>query len=258
MSLTIDSIGEMQANYLDKATSQRYLLGSGCPCSACHRGKKYEFLQALEMQGVEQFQKRMADKVLNGSLSWDILAGLEIMAIWMNGEDVENRMKILTVRSAAEQLIEQYRENIQKRILKALLALELIGEPLQEARYLKNLLAILQSISTPASERVKLWLVKEVYKIHFDIRSVCSNHIPGKGIVDITNESFAFRWNAYQVDELTHLTGYYFDPIFDHEMLLRQLSQEDQSTINDFFISIPRHALRWKRFVNTAGNVLGK
>jgi hypothetical protein len=239
-------------NNLFENINQNKLLGNGCPCEGCHKRQRDRFIAAFNQLGFNVVQRQIANVVLSQELTFELIAGLDIAALWLNGRDLGGRLFLpVVLNEPTQKLLEVYRPKLRSLIVKALLANnEVVNNP-SERNNFKNLLDLLQPVSVEAYEKALGWINSDALNRSLDVETIektCQTQVNFKQSIDISNESFEERWNAYWTDGFLNMARHYFNPRVDAENLISHLSSLDISKRNEFFAIIPKEMLRWKRF----------
>lgn len=232
--------------------SQDKLIGKGCPCEGCHKRQRDSFIAASNQHGFNAIQEKIANVVLSQELTFELIAGLDIAALWLKGGDLGGRLFLPAIlNEPIQKSLEIYRPKLRPLILKALLANQMVVNNSSERYNFKNLLDLIQPASIEAYEKVLCWLNSDALNRSLDVETIektCQTQVNFKQSVDISNESFESRWLAYWTDGFLNMACHYFDPRVDAEKLIIHISKLDLSKRNEFFAAIPKGILRWKRF----------
>jgi len=194
----------------------------------------------------------MVDAILNYEITFDRIAALDIMSIWLNDEDLGGRLKLpVVINEPTKRLLENFRPKLRPLIIEALLANHKMVKDTSNRHDFKHLMNVITPVSDDAVQRVIKWLESDAVNRTVDIETVnqvCKFSIPFNRSIDIPNESFEDRWLGYWNDGFLNLARHYFDPRIDSEVLIDHINQLGLDERNQFLSMIPKEKLRWKRF----------
>lgn len=239
--------------YFNNLLSQQKLLGSGCPCQGCHRRQRKVFLFYAQRLGRNSILNKMAKALVEHDISFDRLAALEIMAIWLEGNDVAYRITFPSIfNEATKRHLESFRPQLRPVIEQILYMQGKMVEAEAGRHNFGFLQEALEPISDEAIAKIKLWLKHDANSRGVDpeeIKRVIRCHLPSNQLADPYNEPFEDRWAAYQSDGLKDRICNYFDPRIDAEKLIAKVLEHEDQTSNQLLYEIQKtKKIRWKRF----------
>lgn len=194
----------------------------------------------------------MVKAVVGQDISFDRIAALEIMAIWLNKQDVAHRLTFPAVfNEATEVRLESYRPQLRRVIVQTLYMQGKMVITKNDRLNFDVLQRTLAPVSSRAVARIKEWLKHDANSRGVDpkeVRHIFFYHIPTNQLAKPNNELFEDRWDAYQNDGLKNRIGSYFDPRKDAEKLIAKILEQEGNNLNQMLSAIPVNKVRWKRF----------
>lgn len=248
----------MEFNKIFDELSQDILLGKGCPCEGHHHIQRSDFIKKSNRVGLGTVHRKMVDAILDYEITFDRIAALDIMSIWLNDEDLGNRLTFpVVINEPTKRLLENFRPKLRPLIINALIANHKLVKDSSGRHDFKHLMNVIAPVSDEAVQRVIKWLEGDAVNRAVDIQTmyqVCKFYVPFNLVIDIPNEPFEERWLAYWNDGFLNLARHYFDPRLDSEDLIVHINQLGSDKRHQFLSMIPKGRLRWKRFLKMLHN----